>query len=76
MHIYIYSKSLKGNLSVLGTTLIPALLFFVVFVVVVVKSGQVVTTATATTTKNYIPSPGVGVASVSRYLLVFYKLFL
>ena len=35
-----------------------------------------VATATATATKDHIWSPGVGVASINRYLLVFYKLFL
>ena len=32
--------------------------------------------AAATATKDHIWSPGVSGASVSRYLLVFYKLFL
>ena len=65
-----YCKSLKCNLLslVLYLNFVICCYCFLNFIIVAA--------AASTTTKDHIWSPGVSVTSISRYLLVFYKLFL
>ena len=48
----------------------------VIFVAAYISSEQVAAAVAATTTEDHIWSPGLSVTSISRYLLVFCKLFL